>query len=126
MSQLPDVTVISLRSAPKTPTKQSRPPSAKRNYPKERDGATHHWKAVIDQVEAYDGNEVKKDRKLKQQVAEDLSKSLIDQVSIRNKSIYEHRLQEKEVELKIINQGLTKYNKEEADRREYKTKMKSL
>jgi hypothetical protein len=65
MSQFPDETVISIHSHPKTPTKQSRPPSAKRNYPKERDGATHHWKAVVDQVEAYDGNEVKKARKSK-------------------------------------------------------------
>ena len=64
MTELPEPTVVSINEDDKSHNERiSR--STPRHYPKERDGATHHWKAVMSHVEEYDKAINAQTRKLK-------------------------------------------------------------
>ena len=96
------------------------------SYPKTSYGLVNHWGAMVDHVSNYDKQMCTIEKVSRSLDASQLEKTLHGQIKDKTQRHLEARLKEKEFELKLINESLTKYRNEEKDRRNYKDKVKNL
>jgi hypothetical protein len=98
----------------------------KRQFQKDRDGNTNHWAAMSSHITEYD-QKVKNLERVNHCLDKHYLKASLDVQMKNNKErrldVIEH---EKELELKMINQSLDKYKKEESDRRLHKSNLKKF
>jgi hypothetical protein len=98
----------------------------KRQFQKDRDGNTNHWAAMSSHINEYD-QKVKNLERVNHCLDKHYMKASLDVQMKNNKErrldVIEH---EKELELKMINQSLDKYKKEESDRRLHKSNLKKF